>query len=216
MILRLQTRHLLKLERALLLRTWSGVFPFEVDFGPSDIRLSPGARRLAEIPNAGGNSLQSEIISFEVLQRLLGPEKLSLDKTEMQLRYYPWGKITDYSCWFQCDRIGVSVTRAFRWSSQAYSHEEGCRLLRRKLHGVNESSSHVIGKFTKQILFVWVRSMSVAKILQKCYYSLSKELRSNTIVVVAGPTSSASASGWSSIFGNERQRTCMALSKHKR
>ena len=44
------------------------------------------------LPNAGGSSLCSEALSFEMLARAFGAR---LEMTEMELRYTPGSQITD-------------------------------------------------------------------------------------------------------------------------
>ena len=75
--------------------------------------LCDGSRTIASLPNAGGTSVVSETLSFEMLNRMYGAK---LQATEMELRYYPLGsKITDYSVSIYGETIGVSVTRAMKF-----------------------------------------------------------------------------------------------------
>lgn len=72
------------------------------------VGLTEGGRRIRDLPNAGGNSVASEVMSYEVLRASYGAELL---KTEMELEYFPMGgSITDYSVLLYDLHIGVSGT----------------------------------------------------------------------------------------------------------
>eukprot|EP00732_Lithocolla_globosa_P005693 Lithocolla_globosa_v1_NODE_6077_length_1140_cov_4.457143.p1 type:complete len:206 gc:universal NODE_6077_length_1140_cov_4.457143:773-156(-) len=145
------------------------------------LHLSSGSEKLKHTPNAGGSSVKSEVLSFEILVRIFGVE---LHKTEMELKYWPKnGKMTDYSCQFGAYLIGVSVTRAFSFFGD-FEMEDALRIMKRKLRGVIESSAHVLDKFRKQILHVFTRSEKSAKLLQKAYSQIDSHLKSNTIILV--------------------------------
>lgn len=145
------------------------------------IQLSPGAQRIKELPNAGGSSLCSEVVSFEVLRRTLQARLL---KTEMELKYcFANSKITDYSVGLFDHTIGVSVTRALRFHGR-FTMEDAQRLLAKKLSGVLHSTSNVLDDFHKQILHVWAKSHQVARVLRAAYCKVDPVLRANTVVVV--------------------------------
>eukprot|EP00698_Gefionella_okellyi_P004201 TRINITY_DN13913_c0_g1_i1.p1 TRINITY_DN13913_c0_g1~~TRINITY_DN13913_c0_g1_i1.p1 ORF type:complete len:506 (-),score=77.41 TRINITY_DN13913_c0_g1_i1:59-1576(-) len=150
---------------------------------PQDMRLSDGARRIMEEPNAGGTSVWSEALSFEVLSRMFGAE---LCQTEMEIRYWPRGsKKTDYSCRIGGQRMGVSVTRAYKFQG-VYTCEDARMLLNKKLFGVVVSSANVVkrDKWCKQILHVWAQSVHVAGVVMSEYQKMDASLRSNTVVII--------------------------------
>lgn len=145
--------------------------------------LSPGAQRILTVPNAGGSSVLSEVMSFELLRFLYGVDLL---RTEMEIRYWPsWSKITDYAVTVSGQHLGVSVTRALKWAG-TFTLQDGVRLLTKKLHGVNVSSANVlrVHGWTKQILHVWAINEQVAQQLFAAYNHMSPELKSNTLVVI--------------------------------
>jgi hypothetical protein len=147
--------------------------------------LSQSGQLILNEPNAGGNSVFSEVLSFEVLHRSFGAQLL---KTEMQIDYWPENsKKTDYSVMLNDKKIGVSVTRAFHFlGDENYTDLDARMLLRKKLNGVICSSDCVSesDSWEKQILHVFVRSERVAQILRQEYRKLKSTLRSNTIVFV--------------------------------
>jgi len=155
----------------------------------TQLNMSKEARKLLLSPNAGGSSEWSEAVSFELLRVLLGVDLLH---TEMELEYTPGSKITDYSIrLFGQTIIGVSVTRALKFSlkGEKFTEEDGVRLLRKKLNGVNESTRGVLDhhKWSKQFLHIFAQTAEIAQILKKVYLSadlIDAELRSNTIVIV--------------------------------
>ena len=131
---------------------------------------------------AGGNSVNSEACSFELLYRLF---RATLCRTETELRYWPTGsKITDYEARLFDMSIGVSVTRAMRHRG-VFGPEDARRLLEKKLLGVVESSANVVdGRFHKQVLHVWTRTRHAARVIQQEHRRMSQDLRANTVVLV--------------------------------
>lgn len=149
----------------------------------SQVCLSEGAKRILQLPNAGGNSVASEVMSFEVLFRLF---RARLESTEMEIQYYPaWSKITDYSIAVDDSVFGVSVTRAMKYRG-VFLEEDAERLLRKKLTGVNDSSRNVINdfKWEKQVLHIWAEKEHNAKVLERVYNRLPQELKRDTLVLV--------------------------------
>ena len=81
----------LPLEASTLLRAFvahshlCGVIPLQLEaFRPlSKVRWSPDAERMRTLPNAGGSSLVSEVLAFELLARAFGA---SLERTELEVR----------------------------------------------------------------------------------------------------------------------------------
>ena len=140
------------------------------------------------LPNAGGSSLCSEALSFEMLARAFGAR---LEMTEMELRYTPGSQITDYACRvFNGCVLGVSVTRAVvhRGNGQLGGHlcdDEAYRLLSKKLAGINISTRNIQNmRWRKQVLHIWARTYRDAQLLESVYLTLPPELRTNTIVLI--------------------------------
>jgi hypothetical protein len=147
------------------------------------ITLCSGAQKVLNTPNAGGNSIWSETISFEVLASLC---RAVLHKTEMEIEYMPGSKITDYSVKVFDKDIGVSVTRAMKFSKKGelFTEEDAMKLLSKKLHGVNESTKGVVSQtWEKQILHIWTQQEYMSDILWNTYEKMSEEIKSNTLVV---------------------------------
>jgi len=152
--------------------------------GFEDIHLTDGGEKIKFEPNAGGNSVTSEVLSFEILRCMHGAK---LKRTEMELEYFPYGgKITDYSIMCYDLHIGVSVTRAMKYKGR-FGIEDGKKLLKKKLYGVLESSRLVVEAFHKQILHIFAREPYIADVLREVYYDLDAELKGNTVVIVTVP-----------------------------
>ncbi|XP_071958582.1 uncharacterized protein [Antedon mediterranea] len=104
----------------------------------ASMELSSSGKKLEMCPNAGGNSVESEVLSFEMLHRCFGAELL---KTEMEVDYFPsGGAITDYTCRLFGITLGVSVTRAMKYKGQfdvEDAREDATRLLTKKLNGMS-------------------------------------------------------------------------------
>jgi len=145
------------------------------------MRLSDSAKKIRDVPNAGGNSVVSEVLSFELMQKCFGAELL---KTEMEVSYWPeGGSITDYTCTMFGTSLGVSVTRAMKYKGP-YTQEDAERLLTKKLNGVVQSSKNSLEKWSKQILHIWATSADVANIVTQMYDRVPNNVKSNTVVLV--------------------------------
>jgi len=148
-----------------------------------NIKLSNGSLKIQNTPNAGGTSVSSEVMSFELLSSLFNAQLLF---TEMDLEYSVGSKITDFSVKIQNETVGVSVTRAMKFRGN-FNNDDAQKLLEKKLNGVIQSTNGVSSnqKWKRQILHVWVEYDYIKDILVDIYNSkISNELKSNTIVVV--------------------------------
>jgi len=95
------------------------------------------SRKILHLPNAGGNSVISEVMSFELMHRCFGAKLL---KTEMDINYYPYGsKKTDYLIQIYGKTVAVSVTRAMKYSG-IFTNLDARHLLIKKLDGINWST----------------------------------------------------------------------------
>jgi len=149
----------------------------------SRIRLGTDAQRMLCLPNAGGNSVVSELLSIELLNTFLQARLLC---TEMELEYFPLGsKITDYSVTLDGRTFGVSVTRAMKFKGR-FTPSDAEELLEKKLFGVVQSSKHVLKRYRwdKQILHVFAEHEYIYDELVRAYDKLPSELRANTLVLV--------------------------------
>ncbi|KAK3824048.1 MAG: hypothetical protein J3R72DRAFT_458491 [Linnemannia gamsii] len=148
---------------------------------------SDDALRMLNLPNAGGSSLLSEVLSCEMLYRCLGAR---LAKTEMEIRYFfAYQPMTDYTISLpglaSGFHVGVSVTRAFAYKG-AYRRSECRKLLKKKLSGITASTRNVMDeRLFKQILHVWVPNGKVARTVQATYRTLPAELTRNSVVVIS-------------------------------
>jgi len=153
--------------------------------------LSPDGQRLYDLPNAGGSSTESEVMSFEVLHYCSGATLL---KSETEIGYAPpdtdlgGNIITDILVAFGSDKIGVSVTRAYQPGGM--TDTEIHDLLVKKLDGVNHSSARVLpaDKWIKQILHVFVPTQEAADAVERIWPTLDPALRADTIVLVTHTT----------------------------
>jgi len=160
---------------------------FKRGFRPERATLCSDAQRMLSLPNAGGNSVWSEVFSIELLGFL---HRLKLQMTEMELEYQPNSKITDFSITTgQNTTLGVSVTRAMKFQGGRckglFTQEDAFKLLEKKLNGVNLSTRGIVNQqWDKQILHVWTEHAYMKDILMETYASLDAELKSNTIVLI--------------------------------
>eukprot|EP01105_Mastigella_eilhardi_P014509 TRINITY_DN3306_c0_g3_i1.p1 TRINITY_DN3306_c0_g3~~TRINITY_DN3306_c0_g3_i1.p1 ORF type:complete len:277 (-),score=70.14 TRINITY_DN3306_c0_g3_i1:70-900(-) len=159
---------------------------------PEAFRLSAGGSRMLHTPNAGGNSIWSEVISYEILAAAFGA---TLQQTETEIEYdFENAKITDYACMIDGHRIGVSVTRVinfpdlkdYKRHQTALTAAEARRLLEKKLYGVIVSSKLVARKhrWEKQILHIFTTSRAAAHEVYRQYYQMPEKLTADTVVVL--------------------------------
>ncbi|ELR23500.1 AAC-rich mRNA clone AAC4 protein [Acanthamoeba castellanii str. Neff] len=168
----------------------SSLFVHDKVVGFDQVTLTEGGRRIRDLPNAGGNSVASEVMSFEVLRASYGADLL---KTEMELEYFPMGgSITDYSVLLYDLHIGVSVTRAMKYNG-TFTEEDGLRILRKKLEGVIQSSRLVMDPFHKQVLHIFAEKEYIADVLEDLYNTspeITDDIKSSTLVIVTVATNS--------------------------
>jgi len=152
-----------------------------------NMNFSKGCLKMMSIPNAGGSSLISEVISFEFLKNFCNAE---LCKTEMEIEYFPHGsKITDYSVMIDGEIYGVSVTRAFDFrGSMFYTEKAAHHLLTKKLNGIYWSSKNVVKehKWKKQILHTFCPDRDSAEVVKKAYRGLKNRGNSILLITVCG------------------------------
>lgn len=150
--------------------------------------LSLGGRRLYDTPNAGGSSTESEVFSYEVLYRC---EDAALVATETEVMYQApddagANSITDLVVSINAERVGVSVTRAYRPIPMVFTDANARDLLHTKLVGINRSSMRVLPahRWVKQILHVFAVDMNAAQAVSRAWATLDGPTRADTIVLV--------------------------------
>ncbi len=148
------------------------------------MNLSAEARRIVNTPNAGGDSVKSEAMSFELLNKFFNAKLL---KTEMEITYFPQGgSITDYVLLMFGRVVAVSVTRAMKYGKNAvFTNEDAHLLLKKKLKGVKQSSKNMLfPTWEKQILHVWVYDENIARTLYDAWNEMDDDIKMNTVVLV--------------------------------
>lgn len=150
--------------------------------------LSVGGRRMYDTPNAGGSSTESEVFSYEVLYRC---EDAALVATETEVMYQPVSdaganSITDLVVSIGGERVGVSVTRAYRPMPMVFTDANARDLLTTKLAGVNRSSMRVLPaqRWVKQVLHVFAADMAAAQAVARAWATIDAATRADTIVLV--------------------------------
>ncbi len=146
-------------------------------------KLSPGGQYMFDQGNLGGSSLESEIMSYEVLYRC---ELAKLLKTEAEIVYTdPMGKKTDILVDIDMFRIGVSVTRAYVFPpGTPYTQQMAYDLLLKKLSDIQASSANVTpaDAWPKQILHVLAYTSTHADAMESAYATLDPTVRADTIL----------------------------------
>jgi hypothetical protein len=154
--------------------------------------LSPGGQRMFDTANAGGSSTESETMSYEVLRYCEGATLLH---TETEIAYQPVddaaaNSITDLEVEIAGKKVGVSVTRAYKPSSQTLSDADVQTLLEKKLVGINRSSQRVLpqDKWVKQILHVFSVNKAATDAIARTLPNIDPAIRADTIVLVTQTT----------------------------
>lgn len=165
-------------------------FTFEtvLDFGTQTFdynALSLGGKQLYDEGNLGGNSLYSEIFSYEVLYRC---ELATLLKTETKIEYQDaGGKKTDILVSIDGYKVGVSVTRAYAFpAGSTFTVTAAHDLLAKKLDDIVLSTQNVkpVDAWQKQILHVFAYNQQHEDALFQAYPTLPAATRADTIVMV--------------------------------
>ena len=165
-------------------------FTFEnaIDFGVVGFdydMLTPGGQEVFDDGNLGGSSLESEVVSFEVLARCEGA---TLIATEAEIVYTdPMGIKTDILVELDGRVVGVSVTRAVGFPFDApYTEMQANDLLAGKLTDILASTANVAPRnaWVKQILHVIAYADMHAQSIFAAYATLPPEVTADTILLV--------------------------------
>ncbi|MFS8069624.1 MAG: hypothetical protein ACMG6S_24935 [Byssovorax sp.] len=159
-----------------------------IDFGMAmfdPTKLSPGGQTIYAQGNLGGSSLESEIISYEVLYRC---ELATLLKTEAEVLYQSsMGKKTDLLVSMDSFKVGVSVTRAYGFPPDApYTVTQAYNLLDKKLSEIQLSTANVTpaDAWKKQILHVIAYTSAHADAMEQAYAMVDPAVRADTVVLL--------------------------------
>lgn len=159
-----------------------------IDFGMTmfdPTKLSPGGQTIYDKGNLGGSSLESEIISYEVLYRC---ELAALLKTEAEVLYQSsMGKKTDLLVSMDSLKVGVSVTRAYGFPPEApYTVTQAYDLLLKKLSDIQLSTANVApaDAWEKQILHVIAYTSAHADAMEQAYAMVDPAVRADTILLL--------------------------------
>ena len=157
---------------------------FQTESKFSDLTLSPDGYKILTTPNAGGSSIESEVMSFELMRLIYGAK---LYRTEMEIEYFPiGGSITDYSIKIGPLNVSVSVTRAMKFKKLndiVYTRDDAERLLLKKLSGCVNAKKNTLEKWDVCVLHVWVEKQYMYEVLMSVYQQLDLKIRSHTIVI---------------------------------
>jgi hypothetical protein len=159
-------------------------FPRAFVHPDDDALLTPGGQRMINTPNAGGNSLLSEVFALEQLTRCEGATLL---KTETEIVYDTTGKITDFESAIDGHKIGVSVTRAETYPlGQTYTLEAATTLITRKLDDIQTSTADVSAgdRWDKQILAILAYDDQAADAMAQAWTNADAQTKADTIVLI--------------------------------
>jgi hypothetical protein len=161
-----------------------------IDFGadPYDdddlTRLTVGGRQIVSDGNAGGSSIVSEAITFDILARC---ERATLIETERNIEYtVSPTKITDFIVDIDGVRLGVNPVRTFVFGGGPLTLQEATRRLEGKLADALVSSANVAPAFAwqKQIIAVVAPEAAHVPVVRQAWEAIDDAVRADTIVWV--------------------------------
>lgn len=145
--------------------------------------LSAGAQEIIADGNAGGSSVVSEAITFDLLARCEGA---SLIKTENEIEYTVAGTtITDFTVAIDGVVVAVNPVRTFVFpAGSPLTFDEAMRRLEGKLDDVLVSSANVApaDEWSKQIIAVIAAEPEHVQVVRDVWDSLDTVTRHDTIV----------------------------------
>ena len=151
----------------------SGFFANELEIFQRPFLRAQYGQKVIHEPNAGGNSIWSEVMSFELFGRLFNITQL---KTEMQVRYnYENCPLADGTMMISDCNIGLSVTRAANWPSKdGFTDEDADNLLYKKMHGILFARNVAIksDRWSTSLLHIWCQSIDIYHTIQSSYHRL--------------------------------------------
>ena len=144
--------------------------------------FSEDAYKIFSTPNAGGTSIVSESLSFEIFRVCYGAKLL---KTETEVCYFPeGGSMTDYVMCIFNQTVAVSVTRAIRYGG-IFATEDAVWLLEKKLKTIRNSTRNSEIKWSRQILHVWCLDEESMYILIAAWIDLPDDCKHNSVLMVS-------------------------------
>lgn len=166
----------------------SMIFRNAIDFGAAAFdyaALSEGGQEVWDDGNLGGTSLHSEVFSYEVLYRC---ELAELLKTEGEILYQDIsGKKTDLLVLIDARKVGVSVTRAFKFPpGSTYLFADAYALLSDKCADILLSAENAdpADAWERSMLHVLAYDADHADVIETAYAALDATLLESTLLVV--------------------------------
>lgn len=155
-----------------------------------DVTICKDAIAIFEDPNAGGNSVNGEGFSMEMLNQLYGAHSVV---TEMRVDYWQdnWKKVDfifNLAGNNNNNRVGVSVTRAMGHPDPVnFNLFEAEQLLHRKLENLVVARCGTTKKdsFKYSILHVWCQNDRIADLILDVWNAMPTETKDNIFVLLS-------------------------------
>lgn len=146
--------------------------------------LGAGPKKRFEGENAGGSSVCSEVMS---MQLLLDCEGGVVVKTENEIIYASEGKKADYLMELTGQKVGVSVTRAYKGPAiDVYTADDATQLLEKKLLGMQQALTNVAVEdaWSQTMVHVWTLHPAWALTVALAWEGLDPALKKGVLVLV--------------------------------
>jgi hypothetical protein len=155
--------------------------------------LSDGGDRIFDSPNAGGSSIESEVMSFEILHACEGAKLLKTEKEILYEAVQDGGPttITDLLIEIDGKKVGVNPIRVYKPSNQPQPTDAEVKAsLERKLESIRGSTARVTpaDKWVKQVMHVYVASQVNADAVMRVIPTIDATTRADTVVLVTRAT----------------------------
>jgi len=161
------------------------------------LSLSNYGRTVINLPNAGGNSVVSEVLSIEIILALINtyiPTHINywfgkiITENEVIYTFRNNSPQTDYVIQI-CDRyIAVSVSRAMQYNTKnIFNNLKARALIEGKIRRICESNENVIGpiEWSIQILHILVQKHEYVIILQEEFDNLPQQLTQGICMILS-------------------------------
>lgn len=149
----------------------------------NDIEWSLYAKRMFLNGNAGGSSLLSEMLSYEIFNKI---GNAVLFRSEKELDYvFPDGPLADYTMYITDNKLYcTSVSRAFCYYNN-FNKEKCYNLLYKKFSKIKYIEKNINnGNIYKNILHIFTTTNNNLDIIKSVYLELPLYIKKNIIFIV--------------------------------
>lgn len=149
----------------------------------NNIQWSKYSKIIISNGNAGGSSLMSEVLSYEIFNRI---NNAILFKSEKELEYiFPEGPLADYTMYINSNKLYcISVSRAFCYYNN-FNNDKCYNLLFKKFTKIKYIEKNIKNNnIYKNILHIFTVSDESFNIIKNVYLEIPLNIKKNVIFIV--------------------------------